>query len=181
MTTESTPDGNGGIDGLVNRMAALLQHRGNVLTTGDVALLRRMDPRHPSSTFFKLEGAVLDAELPGQVDAREDRETRWAAVVVGLAYLGDLHRPERRLGEALADAHFSERRFSRLLRADSEQLADEVPMIARYLHEVTAGQPLQDVPWDRPPGVKATDTGGTLRTTMEEVKADDQPGKKTKG
>jgi penicillin-binding protein 1A len=56
-----------------------------------------------------------------------------------------------------------------------------VPMIARYLHEVTAGQPLQDVPWDRPPGVKATDTGGTLRTTMEEVKADDQPGKKTKG
>jgi len=133
MTTESTPDGNGGIDGLVNRMAALLQHRGNVLTTGDVALLRRMDPRHPSSTIVKLEGAVLDAELPGQVDAREDRETRWAAVVVGLAYLGDLHRPERRLGEALADAHFSERRFSRLLRADSEQLADEVPMIARYL------------------------------------------------
>jgi penicillin-binding protein 1A len=47
-----------------------------------------------------------------------------------------------------------------------------VPMTARYLYEVTAGQPLKDIPWDRPPGVKATDTGGTLRTTMEEVKAD---------
>ncbi len=133
MTTDSTQDGNGGIDGLVHRIATLLKHGGNVLTTGDVALLRRMDPRHPPSAFFKLEGTVLDAVLPGEVHAREERETRWAAVVVGLAHLGDLHRPERRLGEALADAHFSERRFAQLLRADAEQLIDEIPMVARYL------------------------------------------------
>jgi hypothetical protein len=48
-----------------------------------------------------------------------------------------------------------------------------VPMFARYISEVTADQPLQPVPWSRPPGVKPDDTGGTLRTTMEEVKADD--------
>jgi penicillin-binding protein 1A len=48
-----------------------------------------------------------------------------------------------------------------------------VPMFARYITEVTAGQPLQPVPWSRPAGVKPDDTGGTLRTTMEEVKADD--------
>jgi penicillin-binding protein 1A len=48
-----------------------------------------------------------------------------------------------------------------------------VPMFARYISEVTADQPLQPVPWHRPPGVKPDDTGGTLRTTMEEVKADD--------
>ena len=47
-----------------------------------------------------------------------------------------------------------------------------VPMFARYMMEVTAGQPLQDIPWARPPGVKADDTGGKLRTTMEEVAAD---------
>jgi penicillin-binding protein 1A len=47
-----------------------------------------------------------------------------------------------------------------------------VPMAARYLNEVTAGQPLEDIPWERPPGVKATDIGGHLRTTMDEVKAD---------
>jgi penicillin-binding protein 1A len=47
-----------------------------------------------------------------------------------------------------------------------------VPMAARYLYEVTAGQPLKDIPWERPPGVKATDIGGHLRTTMDEVKAD---------
>jgi hypothetical protein len=55
-----------------------------------------------------------------------------------------------------------------------------VPMFARYMTEVTAGQPLQDIPWARPPGVKADDKGGTVRTTMEEVAADAQqtPGAK---
>ncbi len=54
-----------------------------------------------------------------------------------------------------------------------------VPMCARYLWEVTnGGQGLQDVPWVRPPGVKANDQGGSLRTTMEEVKADDEAQKK---
>lgn len=55
-----------------------------------------------------------------------------------------------------------------------------VPMTARYLYEVTAGQPLKDIPWERPPGVKANDTGGTLRTTMDEVKADTGEPKKKK-
>jgi penicillin-binding protein 1A len=45
-----------------------------------------------------------------------------------------------------------------------------VPMFARYIYEVAAGQPLVEIPWERPKGVKAHDTGGTLRTTMEEVK-----------
>jgi penicillin-binding protein 1A len=49
-----------------------------------------------------------------------------------------------------------------------------VPMFARYITEVAAGQPLVDVPWERPPGVKADDKGGTLRTTLEEVLADGQ-------
>ena len=56
-----------------------------------------------------------------------------------------------------------------------------VPMAARYLYEVTAGQPLQDIPWERPVGVKATDTGGNLRTTMDEVKADRGEPRKPKG
>jgi penicillin-binding protein 1A len=49
-----------------------------------------------------------------------------------------------------------------------------VPMFARYIGEVTAGQPLQGIPWERPAGVKPTDTGGTLRTTMEELAAETQ-------
>jgi penicillin-binding protein 1A len=49
-----------------------------------------------------------------------------------------------------------------------------VPMFSRYMVEATQGQPLVEVPWERPPGVKADDTGGTLRSTMEEVKAEDE-------
>ncbi len=47
-----------------------------------------------------------------------------------------------------------------------------VPMFARYMTQVTTGLPLVDVPWERPPGVKPDDTGGKLRTTMDEVLAD---------
>jgi penicillin-binding protein 1A len=54
-----------------------------------------------------------------------------------------------------------------------------VPMFARYMTEVTAGQPLQDIPWERAKGVKPNDTGGKLRTTVEEVLADAQADPKT--
>ena len=47
-----------------------------------------------------------------------------------------------------------------------------VPMFARYMWDVAAQQPLREIPWDIPKGVKANDTGGRLRTTMDEVKDD---------
>jgi penicillin-binding protein 1A len=50
-----------------------------------------------------------------------------------------------------------------------------VPMFARFISEVAANQPLKEIPWQRPPGVRADDTGGKLRTTMEEVASDGQP------
>jgi len=98
-----------------------------------VSALRRADPRQPDAAFFKVEGLVLDAHLPGEAAARADLETRWAAIISGLAHLGGLHRPEQRLGFALAEAQFSELRFARLVRADAERLFDELPMLARFL------------------------------------------------
>jgi CRISPR system Cascade subunit CasB len=92
-----------------------------------------MDPRRPPAAFFKMEGLALDSYLPGEHDRRIDSETRWAVVVLGLAHLGDLHVGERRLGHALAEAGYSELRFARLLQADSEQLVDELPLLARFL------------------------------------------------
>jgi penicillin-binding protein 1A len=47
-----------------------------------------------------------------------------------------------------------------------------VPMTARYLHETSAGQPLEEIPSQTPPGVKLSDTGGTLRTTAAELDTD---------
>ncbi len=49
-----------------------------------------------------------------------------------------------------------------------------VPMFARYMTEVAAGQPLRDIPWERPPGVRPDDSGGKVRTTVQEVLADGQ-------
>lgn len=103
------------------------------MSSGDPAALRRMDPRRPAAAFFKIEGLVLDEDLPPDAAARTDAETRWAAIVVGLTHLGALHQPSQRFGIALADARYSEIRFARLVRADADRLADELPTLARFL------------------------------------------------
>jgi len=118
----------------VARIATLLD-RGGGLSMGDLASLRRMDPRQPAPAFFKLEGMALDEYLPGEAAAREALETRWAAVVVGLAHLGALHRlgHSYRLGYVLADLSYTEMRVERLLHADEDRLIDDLPALARYL------------------------------------------------
>lgn len=120
------------IESLVAQIAGLLQHGGGMLTTGDVAALRRMDPAKPAAAFFKLTGVVLDGAL-GSGAHREQVETKWASIIVGLAHLGALHRPHEQLGQALVRADYSELRFSRLLRADAARLVDELPGLARFL------------------------------------------------
>ena len=134
MNESAASAGKRSLSSIVDNIAGILDHGSGILSTGDVADLRRMDPwniRAPG--FFKLVGAVLETELPPGGTAREKAETRWAAVIVGLAHLGNLHRPGARLGSALVDAGFSEVRFVRLLRADADRLIDEVPALARFL------------------------------------------------
>ena len=131
MTGRAAATDTASVAAIVSRIAALLGGRG-VITRGDLAALRRMDPRHPAAAFFKIEGVLLDAHLPGDAAMRLDHETRWAAIVAGLAHLGSLHRPDRRLGQVLADAHYSELRFARLVRADADRLIDELPALARF-------------------------------------------------
>lgn len=116
----------GGIVATVNQLAGMLAHGGGALSSGDTAALRRMDPRRPEAAFFKIEGLMLP-------DLSDESELRWAAITVGLALLGDLHRPASRFGSALAAAGYSDLRFTRLLRADGERLIDELPMVARFL------------------------------------------------
>jgi CRISPR system Cascade subunit CasB len=132
MTTQAHIAQSGNLASLVSLIAALLRN-GGAITTGDVAALRRMDPRHPEAAFFKIEGLVLDGQLPGNAEERAGLETRWAAITAGLAHLGTLHQPGQRLGNVLADAQYSELRFARLLRADADRLADELPTLARFL------------------------------------------------
>jgi CRISPR system Cascade subunit CasB len=133
MTTEASPAEAPGLGFVINQIAGLVAHGGGSLTSGDLAALRRMDPRMPAAAFFKLAGLVLGEQLRGESDAREEMETRWAAIIVGLAHLGELHRPGVRLGRSLVDARFSELRFDRLLRGDADRLVDELPALGRFL------------------------------------------------
>lgn len=110
----------------VAEISGYLRHGGGALTAGDLATLRRMDPRRLETAFIKLATRL-------QLHGDEEQETRWAAIVVGLAILGELHQPGVALGRALAEAGYSELRFSRLLRADAERLVDELPALARFL------------------------------------------------
>jgi CRISPR system Cascade subunit CasB len=121
-----------GLASLIGSIAVLIESSG-LLNAGDVAALRRMDPRSPPAAFFKIAGLVLDGRLPAKAESLLERETRWAAIVNGLAHLGARHSAGRRLGGALAEAGFSELRFARLLRADEERLVDELPSLARFL------------------------------------------------
>lgn len=133
MTAATSAPESDSLSSVVNRLAGMLDHGAGVLTSGDIAALRRMDPRIAAAAFFKIEGLVLNDHLPGEPNARSAMETRWAAIIVGLAHLGGLHRSQQRLGRALVEAGFSELRFSRLLRADADRLIDELPMLARFL------------------------------------------------
>jgi CRISPR system Cascade subunit CasB len=132
MTDQAITNTNQDSNTALAQIAGLLRH-GGAITQGDLASLRRMDPRHPVPAFFKIEGLLLDDLLPGDAEVRLDLETRWAAIISGLAIVGDLHQPGIRLGRALVDAQFSELRFSRLMRSDVDRLADELPALARFL------------------------------------------------
>lgn len=118
---------------LVATIAGMLRATAGLMTVGDVAALRRMDPRQPPAAFFKIEGVLLDSSLPGDENRRIESETRWAGIVAGLAHLGNRHQPGRRLGQTLADVQYSDIRFARLIRADAERLVDELPALARFL------------------------------------------------
>jgi CRISPR system Cascade subunit CasB len=139
MIGQAPPAESVSVASIVSQVALLIGARG-VITTGDAAALRRMDPRHPAAAFFKIEGVLLDAHLPGDAARRLELETRWAAIVAGLAHLGSLHQPGRRLGHVLADSQYSDLRFARLVRADADRLADELPALARFL--ATKGIPV---------------------------------------
>lgn len=103
------------------------------LSTGDMAELRRVDPEEPyTPALWKL---MLDFDLtetPGWLDQTE-RETRWAALLMGMAMNAGLHDYGSPLGEALAEAGWSELRFVRLLRSRDKRLFEELRRMAQYL------------------------------------------------
>ena len=126
------------------------------LGTGDVAELRRLDPLHPSAAvFWRLVAAMPDVggDTPGQAE----RERRFAVVLRTFAELRDVHRGGRRLGTALAEAGFDERRLLQLLRSRRTALAHTIRTTCHFL--ASKGAPAdamglarlvlsEDAPWE---------------------------------
>ena len=128
--------------GLINRLAKAMTTR---LSPGDVAKLRRLEPSTPltSSFWWIMSGYVEPAGvLPESETYLEKHENMWATVLSGMAIMQGNHASGRRLGQALAQAGYSELRFVRLMRADSDQLQDLVRTTARYL-----GSKAEKVDW----------------------------------
>ncbi len=128
----STPEAPTGLwtETLPKILGAIEKHLG----PGDLADLRRLRPEDPGSpAFWRLVATYLEPHLPGNDLARTAQEGLWATVFRTFAELKGLNAPGIPLGRALAEAGFSELRFSRLLRAREGQLDDAVRGASRIL------------------------------------------------
>ncbi len=116
-----------------------------ILGSGDVASLRRLDVEQPdAAAFWKI--LVSDIEPNGQRRG-DDAETRWALILSCIGELHSLNRRRRSLGAALAAAKVSEMRLARLLRADLETLPQTLRAVCRQI--ASAGEPvdLAEIAW----------------------------------
>lgn len=132
-----TPDAAGATDAdrvtraqVIGKLAHAIEHQ---LPTGDVAELRRISPDQPyTPALWKLLLSYVPESWVAGAD-RDCKEARWAAVLMGMAFTAGLHQPGLPLGQALANAGWSELRFVRLLRERGDALTGEVRRVAQYL------------------------------------------------
>ena len=99
-------------------------------STGDLARLRRMNPRNPEAAFDVLHHVLGELALRSSLV----RLQRWALIVHCLALAGGRHRKGASgFGRVLVDIHYGELRLRQLLRADLEVLLDVLPRVARRI------------------------------------------------
>lgn len=114
MTEPQTPE-QPSLAAVIGRVARIICSDG--FPTGDRAKLRRMAPGQPLPLVFT---RFALAHLP---ESWERQAEDWAALLAGIAIMApNAHNPQRRLGQALAEAGYSEARLERLLNADGETL-----------------------------------------------------------
>lgn len=139
----SATEGPRSLEDVVHRIVWEIDN--DLLSPGEVAELRRLDPDEPGGGAF-WKAVVFHLEPAGQLRGA-DAEARWALVLRAIGELHALHRPRRRLGRALAAAGVSEMRLVRLLRADLEALDSLLRAVTHQL--ASAGEPvdLADLAW----------------------------------
>ena len=129
------------IDAIVHRLVEDI--RSPTFPRGDLAGLRRMNPREPdTAAFYQLMGARI---LPGN----QILETKWALIIHGIALMTPLaHDAGTPIGEALFEggdsgrthAFYSDLRLNKLLKARSSMLVTLMAQLFRMMN--AASQPL---------------------------------------
>lgn len=111
---------------LIGRIAGIIGSED--FPTGERAALKRLAPdRPPSLAFYRFCFRYLPESWQRQVGA-------WQVILAGLALMGTQpHRPDRPLGQALAEQRYSEARLERLLAAQDEVLHTLTLRVARFL------------------------------------------------
>ncbi len=117
---------------IVGKVAAMMQQEG-ALSTGEMADLRRISPDQPfTPALWRLLMLLKLDESPGWI-RQEQWERRWATLFMGMAHCAGLHSYNTSLGEALAEAGWSELRFVQLMRAKDETLETHLRRVAQFL------------------------------------------------
>jgi len=117
---------------IVGKVASMMEQEG-ALSTGEMADLRRISPDQPfTPALWRLLMLLKLDESPGWI-RQEHWERRWATLFMGMAHCAGLHKYEISLGEALAEAGWSELRFVQLMRAKEETLETHLRRVAQFL------------------------------------------------
>ena len=120
-----------------NQLVRSLVHTvDEVLPPGDLAELRRLRPEQPGSpAFWKIAVGHLGGDGLRRIGGTglDEAEKRWAALLSAIAHTRGLHTFHARLGTALFNAGFHERRFIQLLRSSGDRLLKAVSTTALFL------------------------------------------------
>lgn len=111
---------------------ATMMTSGN-LSTGEMAELRRIAPDQPFTPALWRVLLSLDLDKSPEWYSQQTWERRWATLLMGMAHCIGLHDYNISLGQALAEAGWSELRFVKLMRARDETLEKHLRRVAQFL------------------------------------------------
>ncbi len=139
------------------------------MSNGDLAELRRVNHQSPySAALWRLMMALEDKheEVYRQTEQETDEQeavTRWGVLLMGMAHNVGLHGGVP-LGQALAQAGWSELRFERLMRARDVSLLALIGPMSKFL--ASKAQPAN---WDQVAGLLFYQEGERARQERHKI------------
>jgi len=129
----TTTDGSLELGRAVGSIARRLAPESGVLSSGERAELRRISTSQPFTPVLWRVLLDLDRSDAPRWISQSEWERRWATLLMCMAHCPGLHDYGIPFGRGLAEAGWSELRFTRLLRAEGDGLETRLRRVAQYL------------------------------------------------